>query len=768
MNSFLYTIKRFGLATMLNILGLIVSFAAFYIFMTQVVYNSSYNKCFTDYKNVYRAEVAGVFDERYGSAISRPLAEHIASLPQVEGMGIFSDYYFKLKVVNDGHEYEILPTRMTPSSFAVFRQHMISGVDTIDYSSTGVIIPASYALKCFGTTEAAGQSISFEGQPQARVAGVYADFPPNCEVANNCYLSMGDENKKEKGNYNYKCFVRLKPDTDIEAFSREVCSTYNVEDEDMTLRFVPVADTYFSGVSSEDKGNSGVLLVLQVSCLLLLLIACINFMNVSLAEMPFRVKGITTRKVLGSPLWTLRLQLLMEGVMQSLFAFVVAMATVYVLDKTGVVAPIVTGSIAFDDNKWLVLLTLGVSLLVGIVAMLYPTFFATSFQPYTALRGSFGLSPRGVMLRRCLTFVQTTIAMLMVSYIGVLYLQSYFIYHSESGFDKEEMVYAFFNVDYGQREALRDHICSLPEVEGVTYSSSLLGSNKQMMVWGRGEVRQYFMNVMPVDWQFLKVWGVKVIEDRDFLQDDPAAYIINKAARDKFDWQGLNTALSDNYSDPIVVGVCDNIRFFNTLMDNATEPCAFVLSNSPDYWWTHNMPCVSVRLKAGVDKVKALAKVTEAFNSFIQPEKPVEFAFFDKRLQESYKEEFRFISQVEVFSALCVLITLIGVFCLTMFEVTFRRKEVAIRKVLGSSVGEIVVLFTSRHVPALLLSFVVSAPLSYYMSASWLENFAEHTSIPWWIFPLGFVAVSAVVLLTVILQAYRAAVVNPAENIKTE
>uniref|UniRef100_UPI003FF03E44 ABC transporter permease n=1 Tax=Prevotella sp. TaxID=59823 RepID=UPI003FF03E44 len=183
--------------------------------------------------------------------------------------------------------------------------------------------------------------------------------------------------------------------------------------------------------------------------------------------------------------------------------------------------------------------------------------------------------------------------------------------------------------------------------------------------------------------------------------------------------------------------------------------------------WGDRLARVFVRVAKGQDKVEAKKRITAVIDK-MDGSQQYEMKFLDDDLQRTYVDEFRFISQVKLFAIICIVITIIGVFSLTMFETEYRRKEIAIRKVMGSSVGAVVRLFAMRYMLPLVAAYVVAAPLGWWLSQQWLQSFAEHTPIYWWLFPLAFVAVAAVVLLTVVAQSWRVATSNPVDSIKTE
>ena len=220
-------------------------------------------------------------------------------------------------------------------------------------------------------------------------------------------------------------------------------------------------------------------------------------------------------------------------------------------------------------------------------------------------------------------------------------------------------------------------------------------------------------------------------------------------------------------SNYLIVGTCNNFKLKSMRCDNSNVAVAFIIFGPDMEQWGDRCNQVFVRVAKGQDKIEAKHRIAEVLNKLDGSQK-YEMDFLDDDLQWTYIEEFRFISQVKLFAIICIIITVIGVFSLTMFETEYRRKEIAIRKVMGSSVGSVVSLFALRYAVPLVVAFVIAAPIGWWLSNSWLQSFVEHTPIHWWLFPISFVAVSAVVVLTVVVQSWRVATANPVESIKTE
>ena len=785
----LYMVRRFKTATVLNFIGLTVAFAACYLFLTQVTYNHSYNKGLADYKQLYRVELPAMMDNsKWQSMVTRFLADQLDSLPQVERMAMFQCWENSWRFMKENTEFEFKSCNISNDALTTLAPRVLDGkIDWTDEDHRGLVIPASIAMKYFETTQAAGRSM-WNGKDSILVRGVFEDFPDNC-IARNCiYGNIGDENKGNFQNYNYNCYLRLHQPLDttqirqtiFEPLLERIHQTYlenGMEDRwdegytrgGLNMRLTSVTETWFSGVDPEqDRGNKAVDMILQLSCLLVIIIAAINFLNFTLAESPMRIKSINTRRVLGSTLTSLRIGFVAETVLTSLLAFGLAVIVCYLLSEWPLINELTVGSIALSGHGALIAALAVGALVVGIVAGLYPSFYITSFQPAMVLKGSFGLTPKGRRLRTALLCLQFLITSIMVVYIAILYLQSHYIFKSDYGYAKDEILYCNTWEILDKQETLRSELLQQSGIVDVAYSQFSLGSADRYMGWGRGDKNHQIQFVaLPVDWHYLHTMGIKVIEGHDFTEHDGDCYIINEVARKKWDWVEMDKKLLED--DLPVIGVCQNVRFASTRIDNNDSPMAFIVYG-PIYkerGWTNNLGVMNVRVAAGTDKVQMRKTIKDICMKLGAKHEP-EVKFLDQMLEQTYQEEFRFIRQVLIFSVICLVITLIGVFCMTMFETEYRRKEIGIRKVMGSSTQEILMMFCRHYALLLAVSFIIAAPLAYYIGQQWLQSFAERTPIYWWLFPLALLTVGAITLLTVIIQSWRTANENPVNSIKTE
>ena len=692
--------------------------------------------------------------------------------------------------MKENTEFEFKSCKVSNDALTTLAPHVLDGkIGWTDEDHRGLVIPASIALNYFETTQAAGRSM-WNGKDSILVRGVFEDFPDNCLARNCIYGCMGDENKGNFQNYNYNCYLRLRQPLDtmqirqtiFEPLLERIHQIYvenGMEDQwngsemrvrdGLNMRLTPVTETWFSCVDPvQDRGNKAVDLILQLSCLLVIIIAAINFLNFTLAESPMRIKSINTRRVLGSTLTSLRFGLVAETVLTSLLAFGLAVIVCYLLSEWPLINELTVGGIALGEHGWLIATLAVGAFIVGIVAGLYPAFYITSFQPALVLKGSFGLTPKGRHLRTVLLCLQFLITSIMVVYIAILYLQSHYIFKSDYGYAKDEILYCNTWEILDKQETLRSELLQQSGIVDVAFSQFSLGSADSYMGWGRGDKDHQIQFVaLPVDWHYLRTMGIKVTEGRDFTEHDGDCYIINEAARKKWDWVEMDKKLLED--DLPVIGVCQNVRFASTRIDNNDSPMAFLIYGETylSRGWTNNLGVMNVRVAAGVDKIQMRKTIKDICIKLGAKHEP-EVKFLDQMLEQTYQEEFRFIRQVFIFSLICLIITLIGVFCMTMFETEYRRKEIGIRKVMGSSTQEILMMFCRHYALLLAISFIIAAPVAYYIGQQWLQSFAERTPIYWWLFPLALLAVGIITFTTVIIQSWRTANENPINSIKTE
>ena len=786
--------RRYRLATLLNLLGLGVAVATFYLFMTQVIYNRTYNHNIHDHEHMYRLEIyGGLFGEDWGCNICRPFVTLLKEIPQVKDATYISPYINKTDAKVGNRTINVPLINMGKPGIEFFTGKLLSGSSKTCGDGHNVIVSRSTAEKMFGTVNAAGKT--FEGEngdgskTTVTVVGVSEDMPDNCTLPNGVYICENERGLNDWSEWSYNIYMLLDDGANPNKVERAIKLAFmkanGVSEKDekkfdkevnMKIRITPVDDIYFSGIGPKDRGNRNLVGVLTVASVFVLFIAMLNLLNFSLSEIPMRMRGINTRRVMGASVGSLRLKMIMENVMFALVALLIGILLVVAFQRNESCMKLVSGDIHFASHIVLAAIMAVSALVVGALSAVVPAFYSTSFTPAMVLKGSFGLSPRGRRLRMAIMAVQFCLAFALTIYIGVMSSQSSYIFNSDYGFNKNEVFYTWLSEEaQTKKDAVRAELKKLPFVESVGFAQNAIGSSDGYMGWGRGDGDHHMvLQVLPCDYEYLRTMQLKIVEGRDFRESDmkTGAYVLNKAAMAQYKWlvvgdsigRQSNWGSQSNYN---IVGVCNNFKLKSMRCDNSNVAVAFVIFGPDMAQWGDRCGQVFVRVAKNQDKIEAKRRIAEVLNKLDGSQK-YEMKFLDDDLQQTYVEEFRFISQVKLFAIICIIITIIGVFSLTMFETEYRRKEIAIRKVMGSSVGSVVRLFAMRYALPLVVAFVVAAPVGWWLSNSWLQSFAEHTPIHWWLFPLSFVLVSAVVVITVIIQSWRVATANPVESIKTE
>lgn len=784
--------RRYRIATLLNLFGLSVAVATFYLFMTQVIYNRTYNHNLNDYEHMYRLEIYGnLFGDNWGCSICRPFVTMLRDIPQVKSAVYYSPYVNQTDVKVNNRTITVPVVYMSKPGIEFFTGKLISGSSKSWGTGATAIVNRSNAEKMFGTANAVGKT--FEainnndgGTIPVTVVGVSEDMPDNCTVSNGLYICDNESGMTDWSEWSYCIFLRLADGTNPKKVERAIKLAFmkanDISEKEfdkevkMNFRITPVDDIYFSGIGLQDKGNRSLVDVLTVASVFVLFIALLNLLNFSLSEVPMRMRGINTRRVMGASVGGLRLKMIMESVLFAFVGLVIGVLLVVAFQRSEACMKLVSGDISFSAHWVLVAVMAASALVVGALAAVVPAFYSTSFAPALVLKGSFGLSPRGRQLRLAIMAVQFCVAFVLAIYIGVMSSQSSYIFNCDYGFNKNEVFYAWLSDEAkAKRETIRTELKKLPFVENVGFAQKAIGSGDQYMGWGRGSgEHQMSLQVLPCDYEYPQTMGLKILEGRNFNEADmkTGAYVLNKAAMQQYKWLAVGDSIGrQNEWGPmanyLIVGVCNNFKLKSMRNDNSRVAIAFIIFGPDMEQWGDRCNQVFVRVAKGQDKVEAKRRITDVLNRLDTSQK-YEMNFLDNDLQQTYVDEFRFISQVKFFAIICIIITVIGVFSLTMFETEYRRKEIGIRKVIGSSVGSIVRLFAMRYIVPLVVSFVVAAPVGWWLSMQWLQSFAEHTPLHWWLFPLSFVGVSAVVIATVVAQSWRVATQNPVESIKTE
>lgn len=778
--NFLSILRRFQLATILNVLGLSVAFAAFIVLMMQVRYDWGFDRFHKQGDCIYRL---GLSSPDAGNSVvhARPFADaFVASSPHIKAGTLLNSWGAEvpLTVERKGEKvnFWIASTAITPDYTQIFDFDMVEGkAGSLEIPGT-VLIPESVARKFFEGEEVVGRKLEM-GKASWSIGGVYKDFPANSVVGNNMYRGISlNENTDQWNSRMYQLYVLLdspqSKDEILSGFKAQFQhEQYNWKTQDLRLTQVP--DIYYENDAQFDsqktKGSRMIVLVLFTIAVLTVVIAGINFTNFSNAIVPMRIRSINTQKVLGSSDRVLHCSMLVEALAISLFSF--ALSLIWVKWASGTwLTGMVSADMALKANVPLLLTAGVVSVLVGVLAGIYPAWYITSFPPALVLKGSYGLSSSGRSLRNALIGIQFVVSFALIIAAIFIYLQNHYMTTSQLGFDKEQIATVKMNSGLIKNTAtLSNRMENESLIQGVSFADALLSDGDEYMIWGRGyrDDNLQFV-VLSVSPDFLQLMNIPVVSGRDFRQDDihtaGGAYLFNRTACEQYGLVAGEYITGNEYyqTEPAVIaGFVDDVRFAS--FRTSVSPMAFYVAPEKSFYPQY----AYIKIKKGVDMHEAVASINKVFKS-VDPDCPVEVAFYDTVLNNLYKRELSLGSLISLFSLLAVFISVVGVFGLVIFESEYRRKEIGLRKVHGASIAEILVMFNKTYLYILVICFVVAAPLSYYGISRWLENFAYKVSLYWWVFGVSFIVVTVVTLLTVTFQNWHAANENPVNSIKAE
>ncbi|RHJ90691.1 ABC transporter permease [Parabacteroides bouchesdurhonensis] len=780
--NFLSVLRRFKMATVLNVAGLAVAFAAFIVIFVQVNFERNFDKCHPTADRVFRVDLseAGAFSTILPRAF---IEDVIHSSPHIEAGSLINPFlapvYFS--VMENGEKRGFRETMQTchPDITRLFDFPIIEGTADCLNEPEKVIIPQSLAHKLFGNEPAVGKAIRAEEYVWSKerqdfvVGAVYRDFPGNTQLRNVIYSAI--DAQYSLTNYqssNYVCYVLL----DNVSSAQNVTDNFNkhfdfskIDRSDQKIKLVPLTDIYYLNEDHDGNifrsGNTEATMLLFWIALLVIIVAAINFTNFSTALTPLRIKSINTQKVLGSSDRILRGSLLVEAIVICMVSWSISLFIVWTLNETASL-PFIEADLSISDNLPVIFLSALVALLTGIIAGLYPAFYITSFPPALVLKGSFGLSPSGRKLRTALISIQFVVSIMLIIGASFMRLQNNYMRSFSLGFDKDQIAI----VELGgqlykeHRDTYISRLKEYPGIEDVAFSMQKLGSRDGYSTNG-GEYKQkqfqYFL--LPVSYNFLSTMGIQVTGGRNFQRSDAQSqdltYVFNEAAR-----RDMNMDAGDlfgSWGDRVghIIGFSENVKF--TSLRQGEENIGFVVTDDV------SLPISYIRLKAGTDVHAAVEHIRKTLAD-IDSSFPFDIEFYDTVFNNLYHREENLRSMITMFSLLAIIISLVGVFGLVVFETQYRRKEIGIRKVHGATVGEILAMFNKTYFRIVAICFVLAAPVAWYGVKTWLENFAYKTPMYWWVFAVAFLIVTIVTMATVTFQNWKAANADPVDSLKNE
>lgn len=659
-----------------------------------------------------------------------------------------------------------------------------------------VVLTRSMALKYFGNQDPIGKSLEMGNSGAFRVTGVCEDVPSNSHFHYNFFGSMKSVTLGDKwlssGAHTYVLLrkgypveklsaqmpqmVRKYIGPEIQEFLGMSYDEYLRKGDKFGLGLQPLTDIHLtSNLENELEGNSNIkyIYIFTAIAAFILLIACINFMNLSTAGSAGRAKEVGVRKVMGSVRQQLMAQFLIESVLVTFFALLVALVLVALLlpgfnDLAGK---------RFDLQSILNARMIGYALagclVVGGLAGSYPAFFLSAFRPVAVLKGSIQAGVKSGWLRNTLVTIQFVVSIVMIIGTMVVYQQLRFIQNKNLGFDKEQVLILHDTYLLGNKaKAFKEQLGGLSAVNSVTLAGYLPAGNSNNSTDGflpesaDNNITPYRFTTYQVDEDYLKTLGIGLVTGRNFSKTfggDSASVLVNEAAVKQFGWKdpigkrirtiGNGTPESKRFYT--VVGVTKDFHFRS--MHERIAPLVMF------YGGDQYQMAVKIKTKDIPGVLKTLEKTWKATT-----DNPFGYSFLDQRFNNMYESEQRVGKLFGIFAGLAVVIACLGLFGLAAFTTIQRTKEIGVRKVLGASVLSIVSLLSKDFVKLVGIAIVIASPLAWYGMSQWLSDFAYKVSIEWWVFLAAGVLAVSVALLTVSFQSIKAALVNPVKSLKRE
>lgn len=781
LRNFLSVLRKFRMATLLNVAGLAVAFAAFIVILIQINFERNFDRCHPTADRIYRLELTK--EGTFSLILPRAFVEAvIQSSPHIEAGSLIYPYnpaiYFSVQENGKKVGYRELVQTCHPVITQVFDFPIIEGDKNCLNDPEKLILPESIARKIFGDEPAVGKALHAEenvGTKDIReftVGAVYKDFPDNTQMRNLIYTAIGENyNRDNFGSSNYICYLLL----DNPESTQKVIDNFNanfdfskIDDATTQIKLTPLTDIYYLNENQDGtifrSGNKEVTMLLFFIALLVIIVAAINFTNFNTSLAPIRIRSINTQKVLGSSDSVLRRALLAEAAIISMSAWLLSIFFIWMLGRTEVL-PFVEANLDIINNIPVILLTGLVALVTGIVAGLYPSWYVTSFPPALVLKGSFGLSPSGRKLRTVLIGVQFVVSILLIIGASFVHLQNNYMRGYSLGFDKEQIAIVRLSGEIYNKyhETYVNRLKEYSGIEDVAFAMEKVGSKDGYGTSGgyiKGKELNFFM--IMVSENFLRVMGIPVEEGRDFtpadaISDEPV-YIFNRTAK-----QAISMEVGDHIKTWLsgrIIGLTGDVKF--TSLRQGESNIAFVTRKMP-----YSMDVSYIRLKAGTDIHGAVSHIRKTMAD-IDPAYPFDIEFYDTIFNSLYHKEENLRSLIMVFSILAIIISLVGVFGLVVFDTQYRRKEIGVRKVHGATNGNILEMLNRSYIYIVLVCFVFAAPAGYFGIVKWLENFTYKTPVYWWVFLLALVIVLIITIATVTFQSWRAANDNPVNSLKSE
>ncbi len=782
--------------TIINIAGLALGLTTFLLILFYVMDELSYDRFNTKADRIYRVNA----DIKYGGSVASyavtppPLATALTgNFPEVERSARLlaaGDIRFKKGA-------EILQENKTVYAdegiFDIFSLSMIQGNPANALSEPNcIVLTEKAAKKYFGRTDVVGQNLYlFTFKTNYKITGVIHNIPVQSHFNFDYFLSMPSLAASREiiwNNFSVSTYILCKPGTDykklaprISALFRKFVGEENYAKLEQTGNYIRLDLTPLTAIHLQSNrqyelganNNSENIYIFSAIALFVLLIACINFMNLSTARSANRAREIGVRKVLGSSRGRLVAQFLSESVLITCFAAIIAALAAWALLPFFNEVADKELSVTAHSIGWLSLILAAIVLIVSLLAGSYPAFFLSGFQPIHVLKGRRSAGGKDSHFRNSLVVFQFSISIFLMIGTLVIYNQLHYIQQKDLGFDRSHVLVVKNVNELEDAKTFAQQIRQFPEVMNASLSSflptgSLRAPNAVFTSRTADTKSALFTEIWPVDEEYLPAMGIRLVKGRNFsdrLLSDSLGILINETAARMLGYAGdpLDRKLfipSEDTAKPIkeyrVIGLVKDFNF-NSLRDNIT-PVVMIVSASNG--------ALSIRTNTG-GLSAFIAKVQDKWNA-LSPNQHFEYSFMDEDFNAAYRSERRSGKLFLSFTILALIIACLGLFSLAAYAAEQRKKEIGIRKVLGASVSALVGMLSKDFLKLVCLAILISSPVAWFLMQKWLQDFAYRVDIHGWVLATAGLAAVLIAFITVSYQSIKAANVNPVESLRSE
>lgn len=778
MKNFIAILRRYSVAIVMNFVGLVLTLTAFLVLMLQVGYQMDFDKNHPTSGRIYRVDKVGAADDDiFKNIIPRGYADDIiGSSPHIIAGSIDCPFIGETvfnAILDDDRPAFIFKSKTNviyPDFFKVFGTEFIEGSAEALNDLSQIAIPESLAKKLYGDESALGHIMTHnegyqfgEGRTKEfSVGAVYKDFPENSQIGNHIYLHVGSLHEGNYGGANFACWVLLDSSDNKEIVEQNFNENYNYTDSDWLtdIELTPIEDIYFEDEGSTiwKTGSRKQVWMLICISILVMLIGGINYATFFTSLAPMRVKAVNTRKVLGSSIGKLRGELILEAVLFCFAAFAIALAAISPVSRWLVSQGVSDMAFDFASQFSLILITGSISIIIGLISGLYPSFYVTSLPTAFALQGNFAFSIAGRRFRTVMITLQFTITFALMIFALTVYRQNEYMTGYNTGFQKDRIAVVQISAEQYQfkSEWLQERLCSLPEVEDVAFALEGMGFSDSYSTFtlelGGEQVRCFSMYCSH---NFLDVMGIPVIDGRNFLVSDIGNAIMNQTLKDL----GGKIEITEGMGS--IIGQTGEVRI-NSLRNETSPICyIYVPKDFATLGYTY------IRLHLGYDKTDVTEKISSILYE-MDPSYLFEVEFYDEVMETVYQAELKQGKIISIFSLLAAALSLIGVFGQVLLDVQYRRRDLAVKKVYGAETTGLVMDGLKRYITIGIVSYMIAVPAAYYAVSRWLESFVEQTGVSAWTFILTFAVIMTLTIAVAGFQYWSSANANPAEALKKE